>query len=88
MTNTADSGDTKLEQVSTANQSHDRTFYVVEREGMYFKGYNWTLSKIEFTADIMEARWFTHTKAAKPRAGERLLELTVSLTTANIKIHE
>ena len=63
-----------------------RTFYVIERGGMYFKGYDLEFGRVEFTPEIMSARWFTHTRAAKPRAGERIQQLKLNIKENTISI--
>lgn len=88
MTNQASAQEMMVAQ-KEQSQTHTagvRQFYVIERAGMFFKGYNLGSNQVEFTADIMDARWFTHTRAAKPRAGERLLQLNLPVAANTISL--
>lgn len=76
-------------EIKAENLSHEagvRTMYVIERDGLYFKGYNQALQNIEFTSDIMQARMFTHTRAAHPRSGERILTVLIPIAANSLKI--
>ena len=68
------------------NNPGKRCFFVIERSEMFFKGYDLLSGKVEFTDDIMQARWFTHTRAARPRVGERILQLNLNIKEDSITL--
>ena len=71
---------------NTQNKKGLRVFFVIEKNGEFFKGYDLFTGKVEFTKDIMESRWFTHTRAAKPRAGERIIQLYLDIGQNSISL--
>lgn len=71
---------------SVTHASGRRLMYVIERDGLFFKGFSHDTEKVEFTDDIMDARWFTHTRAAHPRSGERLLTLVIDIASNSLKL--